>query len=284
MSIKRKILRLLPDALYLKIRYRKKCGKKLNLKEPKDYNDKLNWLKLHDHNPEYTKMVDKATSKEWATSIIGEGHVIPTIGVYKKSSDIDFSALPSKFVLKCTHDSGTVFVCTDKEKFDISGACAKLDKALKENYFYFGREWAYKNIEPQIIAEEYMADESGTELKDYKVFCFDGEPKMIEVIYGRYSKKGCNLYTPKWEYLHGESVHFPSDESVQIEKPQKLEEMMSMARKLSAGIPHVRVDFYIANDTVIFGEMTFFHSNGFGGFRPDEFNRMLGDWIEIKKN
>lgn len=281
-DIKRRILNLIPDKMYLKIRYRLKRGEKLNLSHPVNYNEKLNWLKLYDRNPEYKSMVDKFSAKEFAASIIGKEHIIPNIGVWDRFEDIDTEALPDKFVLKCTHNSGGVCVCTDKASFDFQKAGKKLSEELKKDYYYFGREWVYKGIKPRILGETYMTDESGSELKDYKVFCFNGVPKMIEVIYGRYTgKSGCNLYTPDWECLDGASVHFPSDKSHVIARPDKLEEMLDYAAKLSKGIPHVRVDFYITGDTVYFGEMTFFHSNGFGGFVPKEFNKMLGDWIEL---
>lgn len=175
---------------------------------------------------------------------------------------------------------GGVVICTDKEKLDLPSAKKKLGRSQKRNYFYAGREWPYKNVPPRIIAEQYMADESGKELKDYKIFCFNGKPKLIEVDFGRFDVHKRNLYTTKWKYINA-SIQYPNDPDVQISRPVKLEEMLHVAAKLSEGIPHVRVDMYSIDEKIYFGEMTMFHDGGTGKFTPEVLGRRMGKWIEL---
>lgn len=256
-------------------------GKKLNLKHPVTFNEKLQWLKLYNRRPEYTMMVDKVMGKEYVAEKVGSKYIIPTLGVWDDPDDIDFDTLPDQFVMKCNHNSGLgMCICKDKSKLDIPKVKNGLRKGLKQNYFLHGREWPYKNVPRKILAEKFMVDESGTELKDYKVFCFDGEPEVIEVDYGRYTQHKRNFYGKDWNFIKME-IQYPSDENHVIARPEKLEEMMTLARKLSKGIPHVRVDFYSINNQLYWGELTFFHGAGMEYFNPEEWNERLGKLIKL---
>lgn len=269
----------LPDKPYLELIYYAHFGKKLDLKNPKTFNEKLQWLKLYDRNPEYTRMVDKYEAKQYVAEKIGEEYIIPTLGVWDDPDQIDFDALPEQFVLKCTHDSGGLVICRDKSKLNIEEAKEKLKKRLKFRYFYWGREWPYKNIKPRIIAEKYMEDESGTELKDYKVMCFEGEPKLIQVHQGRFGEHTQDFYDTQWQKLEI-TQGFPYSETT-MGKPEFLEEMLTLSKELSQNLHQVRVDWYYVGHQLYFGELTFFDGAGFDGFEPDEYDEIIGNWIRI---
>ena len=185
MKFLKKLLRILPDKLYIQLQYFYHFYRFANLKNPQTFNEKLQWLKLYDRNPLYTTMVDKYKVKEYVANIIGKEYIIPTLAVYNNVEDIDFDRLPNQFVLKCNHDSGGLVICKDKSKLDKKGAIKKLSKALKNNFYYNGREWPYKNVKPCVIAEQYMEDSETEELRDYKFFCFNGDVKILFVALGR---------------------------------------------------------------------------------------------------
>lgn len=273
----RNALKLVPDALYLKLKYRAYMGKRLDLKDPKTFCEKLQWLKLHDRNPAYTAMVDKASAKDYAAEKIGREHIIPTLGVWDRFDDIDFDALPDRFVLKCTHDSGGLVICRNKQTLDREKAREKIESSLKTNYYYHGREWPYKHVKPRILAETYLQEDSG-DLRDYKIFCFNGEPKCTLVCADRYAGTGVRMsfYDPQWQPM---SMHwrYPPIETA-VERPQNLEEMLTFARILSQNIPFVRVDFYEVRGQVYFGEITFFPASGMAKFDSDE---IMGTWIRL---
>lgn len=268
------------DEKYLKMMFRHMFDYELNLNNPQTFNEKLQWLKLYDRNPLYTQLVDKYEVRKYITETIGEEYLTPLIGVWDKFEGIDFSKLPNKFVLKCTHDSGGLVICKDKNELDIESARKKINKCLKRNYYYHSREWPYKNVKPRIICEKYMVDESGVELKDYKIFCFSGEPKIIQVDYNRFIDHKRNLYDVQWNYIPA-SIKYPTDAKVKIVKPEKLNQMLKLARILSEDYPHVRVDFYSINGKIYFGEMTFYHEAGFGKFDSKEFEVKMGEWIKL---
>jgi hypothetical protein len=255
----------------------------LNLEDPKTFNEKLQWIKLHDRQPIYSKLVDKYEVKQYVADIIGEEHIIPTIGVYDRVEDIDFEALPQQFVLKCTHDSGGIVICKDKSLLDHDAAIRKLQHGLKKNYYYQNREWPYKNVKPRIIVEQYM-DNDGQELDDYKVHNFNGEPKVVLVCSDRYKKSGLaeDFYSCEWEHLDISRPGLRHSAEVQ-EKPAELDEMLDLAKKLSVGIPFVRTDFYIINHQVYFGEMTFFPACGMKPFVPREWDYKFGSYIMLPK-
>ena len=271
----------IPDEKYITIKYKLEMNQKLNLKEPKTFNEKLQWLKLYDRNPEYTKMVDKYEAKKYVADIIGQEYIIPTLGVWDKFEDIEFDKLPKQFVLKPTHTSGNVFICKDKEKINYKQLRKMINKWLKRDYYLVHREWPYKNIKPKIIAEQYMVDDSGMKLKDYKFFCFNGIAQTILVCSNRNgSFKNTNFYDINWNLQpFTREKHKNSNE--QIKKPKNLDEMITVAEKLSKDIPFVRVDLYEINGKVYFGELTFYPSSGFEGFEPEEWDKKLGDMLEL---
>ena len=269
------------DAKYLKMLYRIKMKEPLDLENPQTYNQKLQWLKLYDRKPVYTQMVDKCEAKKYAASIIGEEHIIPTLGVWERFEDIDFDALPNQFVLKCTHDSGGIVVCKDKSKLDKKAALAKLKRGLSRNYYYQNREWPYKNVKPRIIAEQYMEDESG-ELKDFKIFCFNGEPKSMFIASDRFDKS----QETKFDFYDMDFNHLPftnghPNATKPVVQPKGFEKMKELAKKLSVGIPHVRIDFYDIKGKIYFGEITFFHWSGMRPFEPIEWDYTYGSWIQL---
>ena len=269
-----------PDAIWLKVLYRIKMKQKLNLKPPKLYTEKLQWLKLHDRNPLYSILVDKYEVKQYVKEHIGAEYVIPTLGVWDHFDDIDFDILPDQFVLKCTHDSGNVWICKDKSTFDKAAARKMLEESLKHNFYWWTREWPYKNIKPRIIAEKYMVDESGTELKDYKFFCFNGNPLYVQVDYNRFINHKRNIYDVNWN-LQNFEIQYLSDRNHIIECPQNYSTMLQIVRKMAVGIPHVRIDLYNVRGHIYFGEYTFYHGSGFEEFRPSEWNKRFGDLIVL---
>ena len=269
------------DKVYLKMRYRNVFNKTLNLSNPKTFNEKLQWLKLNDRNPLYTILVDKYETKDYIANIIGNEHIIPTLGIYDSFDDIDFSKLPNSFVMKCTHDSGGIVIVKNKNNLNVEDARKKINKSLKKNYYYSGREWPYKNVKPRIIIEKYMEDKKTKELRDYKFFCFNGVPKFMFLATDRQIEQTkFNFYDMDFNLLPFTQGH-PNDLR-KIQKPEKFEEMVEFSKKLSKDIPHVRVDFYEINGKVYFGEMTFYHYSGFTRFNPEEWDEKLGDYITIK--
>ncbi len=269
------------DETYLKLMYRARLGKKLNLKNPRTFNEKLQWLKLYDRKPEYTTMVDKHEVKKYVADIIGEQYIIPTLGVWDSFDDIDFDSLPNQFVLKCTHDSGGLVICKDKRSFDIKSAKEKIEKSFGENYYYHGREWPYKNVKPRIIAEEYMEDSETSELRDYKFCCFNGKVKCSFVCSDRFSDDGLHVtfFDNEWNVMPFERCYPSRREG--LPKPANYDKMIDLAERLSEKMPFVRVDFYDVNNKIYFGELTFFPGSGFEKFDPEEWDLKLGEWIKI---
>ena len=279
------LLKCLPDKTYLKVFYRLKFDKKLDLKNPKTFNEKLQWLKLNDRNNDYTNMVDKYSVKEYVANLIGGEYIVPTLGVWNNFDEIDFDLLPEQFVLKCTHDSGGLVICRDKSQFDKQLAKIKIEKSLKVNYYWQSREWPYKYVKPQIIAEQYIqdsADNSEEGLTDYKFFCFDGEPKAMFIATDR-AKRDTET---KFDFFDMEFNHLPftnghPNSDKPINKPEQFELMIELAKKLSDGLPHVRVDFYESEGNIYFGELTFFHWGGFVKFDPPEWDDIFGSWLNL---
>ena len=253
----------------------------LHLDNPQTFNEKLQWLKLYDHRPEYTMMVDKYEVKNYVASIIGEEHIIPTIEVYDSVEDIDIEKLPCQFVLKCTHDSGGLVICKDKTRFNIISAKNKLRTSLKRSYYLAGREWPYKNVRHRIIAEQYMVDESGKELKDYKLFCFNGQPQFLKIDFNRYINHHANYYSLDGELLPFGEKAYPRDISSKLLLPDNLGTMIELAKSLSSGMPFVRVDFYSINNKVYFGELTLYPASGMGALDPREWDSKLGELLTL---
>lgn len=276
----RKMYWLFSDKIYLKVYYLIKTGKRLNLNNPQSFNEKIQWLKLYDRRPEYTTMVDKCNVKKYVSDLIGKQYIIPDLGVWSSFEEIDFDDLPNQFVLKTTHDSGGVVICKDKENFNYSKARKHLNKSLKTNFYLRGKEWPYKNVKPQIIAEQYMEEDKGLDLKDYKIFTFNGEPKYIQVDFDRYSDHKRNIYDIDWNFIDVQ-IQYPNDENKIIEKPLSLSKMLDLAGKLSENTPHLRVDFYSIKSKIYFGELTLFHESGFAKFSNKEFEYTLGSLIKL---
>lgn len=273
-------LRFLPDKTYIKLYYYMQFKKKCNLDNPVTYSEKLNWLKLNDRKTEYTNLVDKYEVKKIVSNIIGEEYIIKTLGVWDNFDDIDFEELPNQFVLKCTHDSEGIVIVKDKKKLNIKEARKKINKAMKYNFYYIGREWPYKNVKPRIIAEEYMEDHVDKELRDYKFFCFSGEPKLMFVATGRSSGK-TQFDFFDMDFNHLELIqHYPNSKTP-IKKPANFEKMIELSKQLSKNLKHVRVDFYEVDGKVYFGELTFYHFSGFQPFTPEEWDKKLGDMIKL---
>ena len=255
---------------------------KLNLKNPQTYNEKLQWLKLHDRNPLYTTLVDKYAVKKYVADKIGEEYIIPTIGVWDKVEQIDWGALPDRFVIKCTHDSGGLVICKDKAKLNIQEASNKLNYFLKRNYYKENREWPYKNVPHRLIAEEFKEDSKTKELRDYKFFCFDGTPKALFIATNRMkSDEETTFDFFDMDYVHMPFTNGHPNAKIAPSKPVCFDKMKSLAAELSKGIPHVRVDFYEVDEQVYFGEMTFYHWSGFVPFNPLSWDKTFGDWINI---
>ncbi len=283
------------DKWFLKLRYRRYYDKKLDLKNPQTFSQKLQWLKLYDRDPLYTKLVDKYEAKLYVASLIGERYIIPTLGIWDNFDDIDFSKLPDKFVLKCTHDSGGLIICKDKSKLDLGYARKKISTCLKRNYYWDGREWPYKDLKPRILCEEYMANfdrekqdredlpsatEQQEELSDYKFFCFDGEVKLLLIVTGRFSDNKCfDFFDKDFNRLDIQNQR-PNNPKV-FEKPSNYKEMVEIAEKLSVGFKHIRIDLYNSNGKIYFGEYTFYHDAGFTRFTPEKWSYTLGSWIRL---
>lgn len=275
-------LRHWDDERYLRLHYFIRFGKRLDLHNPQSYNAKLQWLKLNHRVPGQWKLVDKYEVKDIVAGLVGEDYVIPTLGVYESFEQIDFDALPSAFVLKCTHDSGGVVVVRDREEMDLSAVRAKLLRSMARNYYYNGREPEYLEIRPRIIAEPFLHDEERGQLLDFKFFCFDGEVRAMFVASDRSSGH------VKFDYFDTEfrrldlQQHYPNSK-VLPEKPKRFHEMLELSRELSKGHPHVRVDLYEVNGKVYFGELTFYHFSGLHPFHPASWDMEWGNWLKLPR-
>ena len=273
---------LISDQYAIEQQWKSCMGYPLNLDNPQTFNEKLQWLKLYDHNPLYTTLVDKYRVKQWVADKIGMQYIIPTLAVYGSSSDIDLEKLPDSFVLKCNHDSGSVCICKDKKLFDFNGACLKLDEALRHNYFYAGREWPYKNVKPLIFAEPYMEDKITHDLPDYKFFTFNGKVKFMFIATERNNQNTetkFDFFDENFTHLNIKNGHPNAD--TPPTRPECYDEMVRLAEILSQGIPHVRVDFYQINNKVYFGEMTMYHWSGLVPFNPPSYDYKFGEYIKL---
>jgi len=274
------------DEEYLKKMFLENVGYKLNLQSPTTYNEKLQWLKLYDRNPLYTQLVDKCEVKEYVKDVIGAEYVVPLYGVWESFDEINFDLLPSKFVLKCTHDCGGLVICKDKSKLNMAEAKSKIDKALNENYYYRTREWPYKNVKPRIIAEQLVEISDSDDLPDYKFFCFDGIVKAMFIATERNipgEEVKFDFYDREFNHLSIIQGH-ENNKNNPPQKPLMFEKMVDLAEQLSKGIPHVRVDFYEANGKIYFGEMTFFHFGGMVPFDPMGIDSQWGSYINLPKS
>lgn len=276
------LLNWIPDELYIRLQFRLAMGYWPDLKNPKTFNEKLQWLKLHDRNPLYTTLVDKYAVRQYIAETIGEEYLIPLVGgPWKNAGEIDFDALPEQFVLKCNHDSGGVIVCKDKSKLDVEAARAKLNKRLGLNYYYANREWPYKDVEPCIIAEKYMADANG-ELTDYKFFCFNGKADSVMVCIDRsIGEPKFYFLDRKWNLLRYNQRGKNAPEDFKLPQVDEIGEMFELANKLCSGMPFVRVDLYLVRGKIYFGELTFFSESGYDNLIVPESDLYLGDLLKL---
>lgn len=273
---------IFPDKLYLQLLYRSKIGHWINWKKPKTFTEKIQWLKIYNRQQEYTMMVDKYEAKKYVANIIGEKHIIQTIGVWDDPEDIIWDSLPDKFVLKTTHGGGGggVIICKDKKTFDKRTAIEKLRKSLEKDIFTEFREWPYKNVHKRIIAEKFI--ETNTEnLFDYKFFCFNGKVKFFKVDFDRFVDHHANYYSPEGILLKFGEADFPPIPTKVIKLPENLDEMIILSEKLSRNTKFLRVDLYNVKSKIYFGELTFFPASGMGKWTPEEYDRIIGDYLNI---
>lgn len=272
------------DVLYLKIGFYISMGYRLNLECPTTFCEKIQWLKLNDRKPEYIMMVDKYQVKEYVSHIIGPKYIIPTIAIWDSVDEINFDILPNQFVLKCTHDSGGIVICKNKNDLDVERAKMRLKKSMMHNYYWGNREWPYRDVPKRIIAEEYIKefDNKSTSLVDYKFYCFGGEPKFCQVTTNRFTSRTSDFYDMDWNHqvFNAASSHVSFAKKSQ-DKPIHFDEMIEIARKLSSGIPFVRIDLYNNNGIILFGEITFYPGSGHLNFNPSKYDIVLGNMLKL---
>ena len=271
----------LPDKIYLKLKFKLLMGKKLNLKNPKTFNEKLQWLKLYDRKDIYTKMVDKYEAKEYVKNIIGEEYIIETLGIYDSFNDIDFSKLPNQFVLKPTHASGNVFICKDKSQINYKKLKKMVHKWLRRDYYKIHREWPYKNVKRRIIAEKYLSEFENQDIKDYKFFVFNHKFVYSFVCSDRQKNLKFTFFDKNKKMMNFTQDNCPND--VNIKLPKNYKKMVQLSEKLAQDAIEIRVDFYEINNKIYFGELTFYDSAGFGKFEPEEWDRKIGNWLKLPR-
>ena len=272
---------LIPDRIFLMLKYKKNLGIWPNLKNPKTFNEKLNWLKLYDRNPLYTVMVDKYEAKKYVADLIGEEYIIPTFGVWGKGEDIDFDALPDKFVLKTTHDSGSIIICKDKSRLNKEISIREMNKSLKRNFYASTREWPYKNVHRRIIAEQLLENADNQDICDYKFFCFNGRVEFMKVDFDRFVDHHANYYDRQFRLLDFGERDLPPIKEKNIDRPVEFGKMIQFAETLSKECRFARVDFYEVQGRVYFGEITFYPASGVGVFCPECADYEIGKLLKI---
>lgn len=276
----------LGDEEFIREKFRLIMGRELDLDSPQTFNEKIQWLKLYDRDPEYTVLADKFAVKRYIERKLGAEFVVPNLGVWESADDIDFDKLPERFVLKCNHNSGrSVIICRNKAELDEQKARRELNSALKEDYYQKDREWPYKDIPRKIICEEYLSDSVSSkgdeELRDYKFFCFGGRVRIFKIDFDRFVEHRANYYDREGKLLPFGEVVCPPDLGVELPIPKELDKMISIAEELAAGRPFVRVDLYNVGGRIYFSEYTLYPNSGFGRFVPGEWDRILGGWLEL---
>ena len=275
------------DKKFLRKKFKAIMKKDLDLENPQTFNEKLQWLKLYDRNPEYTKIVDKYLVREYIEDQLGEEYLIPLLGVWDDPDDINFDELPDKFVLKCNHNSGLgMYICKDKSKMNIEKVKKELKKGLRQNYYLMGREWPYKDVPRKIICEKYMTDTPESKyFTDYKFFCFNGYVDCVMVCLERFSgDTKFYFFNEKWELQRLNIRGKNAPEGFTIPKPECMDEMFKIAAKLSEGMPYVRVDLYQSNGQIYFGELTLFPDSGFDANILYETDKYFGEMLQLPEN
>lgn len=276
------------DKYYLQRCFESIYHSKVDFENPQTFIEKLQYLKLNNRKDEYTTYVDKYSVRDVIKEKLGEEFLIPLLGVWDNVEQIEFDNLPEKFVIKCNHNSGKgMYICKDKKQLNIECMKKELAQGLKEDYYQICREWPYKNVKRKIIAEQYMENKNESDLVDYKFFCFGGEPVYCQVIRNRSTNETIDFFDMNWNHQPFTGV-FASNEKIcpfskeTIQRPITFELMKKSAKILAEGIPFVRIDFYEINKKMYFGEITFFPGGGFGEFYPTEWNKTIGDMIDVK--
>lgn len=275
--------RLLSDKTFLSLKFRQKMGRWIDWDNPRTFCEKCQWLKLYNRCDEYTIMADKVKVKNWVAERVGREYVIPTLGVWERPEDIDFDALPNRFVIKCNHNSGNgMYICKDKNRMNRQSVMEGLGKGFREDYFHKNGEWPYKNVPRRIIAEQFLVNGYDDELTDYKFYCFNGEPTYCQVIADRNTHETIDFYDMAWNRMPFVGLNPDcGNAATPATKPTDLETMVRIARELSKDIPFVRVDLYSVNGHTYFGETTFYPASGMGKFRPGEWDGKLGDLLKL---
>lgn len=273
------LLNWVPDKIYLKTIFKIETGYPLNIEHPKTYNEKLQWLKLYDRNPDYTVYADKYRVRKYIADTLGEEYLVPIVGVYEKAEDIPWEKLPNRFVLKCNHASGTNIICKDKALLDVENATKMLNYWLKKNAYWLSREWCYKDIKPCIICEEFIETSDGNTPDDYKVMCFNGEPRLIQVHHDRYGEHTLDFMDINWKKTG--IVQGPPNSDSEISKPVTFDKMIECSRILSRNMYYSRIDFYSVEDRLLFGEITMYPTGGLAPFGKMETDFLLGEWIKL---
>lgn len=272
---------LFTDEQLIQKKYMKEMGRKANLENPNTFNEKIQWLKLNWYDPLAIKCADKFEVREYVKKTIGSEYLIELLGVYETVDEINLNDLPNSFVFKATHGSGFNIICKDKNNMNWKKEFRKMRRWLKTNYYWANREWVYKDIKPRIICEKFLSGDKGQIPEDYKFFCFDGEPKFLYIASDRGIDTKFDFYDLNWNKIPV-SQCYPNSDYI-YPKPDNLDLIIELARKLSKGFPHVRVDFYILKDRIIFGELTFFHFSGTKKFIPEKYDKVFGDYIDLSK-
>ncbi len=279
--LKQTVMRLLPMKLWVKIDYRYHMGKKCNLKNPETFNDKLCWMKIHHGNAERGALVDKVLAKQHIADRIGSEYLVKTLGVWDRFEDIPFDELPERFVLKPNHVSGNVVICTDRSKLDRALLKKEADRWMRRNFYHQGREPEYRNIRPRILAEELLTDNDGNAVADFKLYCFNGMPRMVCVCRNRFGDGGLllNYYDMQWNSLPFRKIH--TQRGGPVERPAALDEMVRVGKILAEGFPFIRLDFYEVQGKLYMGEMTFYPDSGIKRFENEDWDRLIGSWLTL---
>lgn len=266
------------DEMFIKINFRRHIKKKLNLKEPKSFSEKIQWIKLYEKNPLLTQYTDKVLVREHIKEVIGEEYLIPLLGVYDKAEDININLLPDEFVIQCNHDSGSTNIINDKKQLD-KKMLRFYNNRLKENFYNYTRERHYKNITPKIMITELLKEPNRNDIKDYKIYCFNGKPEYIEVVANRFTNHQCSLFDVNWKKIDTRWTYDFCDP--EPKKPENLAEMLEIAEKLSKEFYFVRVDLYYVNGKIYFGELTFTPASGLEAFEKEEYDLEFGSKLVL---
>ncbi|QRM89681.1 glycosyltransferase [Lacinutrix sp. WUR7] len=275
-------MRFLPPPIFAKFYYEYHTGKKLNLNKPIEFNEKIQWYKVFYHPKILNQLVDKYAVRKYVEEKIGNKYLNEVYGVFEKAEDINYKNLPNKFVIKATHASSYNLIVTNKNDLNLIKTTKLFNKWLCKNQYYrMGQEWAYKDVQPRLIIEKILKEEGKSSLTDYKFYCFNGVAKFADVHLDREENHQQGCYDLNFNLLPFRKKSKNKNISTEIKKPSNYDEMIKLSETLAANFPFVRVDFYSINGNAIFGEMTFYPSDGRKDFFPDEYNTIIGDYFKL---